>query len=187
MRVARSRSAARRGSGSRPCWIACGGARPTSITGCSPRPEARVRPGGPSLGWMSCWRRSATPSARSLLLRHGPDLTAEAREVILTLASGNPLGLVELPKAWRRGPASSDVVGGATVPLTAPLVDAFAAGLDDLVGPARDVLLVMAVAGEESTAELLDAAAVLSAGPVAARVLDEAVSSGLVAFERHQL
>src|SRR6516165_6227528 len=80
-------------------------------------------------------------SARAVLAAHGGDLSQANQERILHEALGNPLALVELPKALHSSPDSAL----ETLPLTARLERAFAARITDLPPLARDAVLIAAV------------------------------------------
>jgi DNA-binding CsgD family transcriptional regulator len=102
----------------------------------------------------------------------------------LDQARGNPLALVELPTAWRSAGTDILTATSATVPLTLRLEQAFAARITDLPPVTRDVLLVAAVDGEESLAEILAGAAVLSGTDVTTEDLEPAVKARLLGFDR---
>jgi tetratricopeptide (TPR) repeat protein len=114
------------------------------------------------------------PAAR-LLRTHASELDPAVQTQILEQSRGNPLALVELPAAWpARGPYSPEL------PLTARLERAFAARVAQLSQPARDLLLVMAVAHRGDTAELLAATATLTGAPVGDDVVAEVTVARLV-------
>ncbi|MER5531704.1 AAA family ATPase [Streptomyces sp. NPDC002677] len=118
-------------------------------------------------------------TAAGQLLDAQPDPPrGKARAEILQQAAGNPLALVELPRALARGRAAGagGGAGGAVLPLTARLENLFAAELPGLPTPTRQALLLVAAAG---TAELTD---VIRAAPKLdfVRALDPAERVGLV-------
>ncbi|MER6526177.1 AAA family ATPase [Streptomyces sp. NPDC001508] len=103
----------------------------------------------------------------------------KARAEILQQAAGNPLALIELPRALARGRT-----GGAALPLTARLETLFAADLPGLPAPTREaLLLVAAAAGTAHLADLLRAAPSLDI----VQALDPAERVGLVRVENGQV
>ncbi|MFG2881114.1 ATP-binding protein [Streptomyces sp. NPDC048297] len=116
-------------------------------------------------------------TAAGLLLDAQPDPPrGRARAEILQQAAGNPLALIELPRALARdltgaghsggarhgggaGHGSGTGQGGGTaLPLTARLENLFAADLPGLPAPTREALLLVAAAGTAQLADLLRAA-----------------------------
>ncbi|MFJ9559333.1 ATP-binding protein [Streptomyces fuscichromogenes] len=84
-----------------------------------------------------------------------------ARAEVLRQAAGNPLALIELPRALARGRTGgmdADGAGGGTLPLTARLENLFAADLPALPAPTRTALLLMAAAGPARLTDLIRAA-----------------------------
>ncbi|MER6524005.1 AAA family ATPase [Streptomyces sp. NPDC001508] len=81
-----------------------------------------------------------------------------ARTQIFQQAAGNPLALIELPRALARGVTGTGQGGSATLPLTARLENLFAADLPGLPEPTRAALLLVAAAGTGHLADLLRAA-----------------------------
>src|SRR6516162_7777879 len=118
-------------------------------------------------------------SARALLAAHGGDLSHASRELILREASGNPLALVELPKALR----GTQDPGLEMLPLTARLERAFAARIADLPALARDAVLIAAVDYADDVPEILAGASVLAGQQVDVRALEEAAAAGLIRFD----
>ncbi|MEU1304948.1 ATP-binding protein [Streptomyces shenzhenensis] len=106
-----------------------------------------------------------------------------ARTQILQQAAGNPLALIELPRALTRGRTGTGQDGGAALPLTARLENLFAADLPGLPGPTREALLLVAAAGTGHLADLLRAAPALDV----VRALDPAERAGLVRIEDGQV
>lgn len=107
-------------------------------------------------------------AARALLARHGADLPDVVWRTILAAAAGNPLALVELPKAWRAAagpmrpsPAPPPTREPAVLPVTARLERSFAGRLRGLPPVGRDVVLVAAVDGTGELATVLHAASIL--------------------------
>ena len=105
------------------------------------------------------------PAASALLDAHAPELAPGLRERLLTEAAGNPLALVELPRARRSSDAAGAAVAlaGEPLPLTARLELAFAARLTELPPATRAALLVAAANDGDDLAEVLHAAAAVAA------------------------
>lgn len=120
----------------------------------------------------------AAPAAAALLDRRAPGLPAEGRERVLEEAAGNPLALMELPAALAHLGTTARLP--AWLPLSTRLERAFAARVSDLRAAARTALLVAAVNDGSLISEVLDAAALLTGGPLTVDVLDPAVTARLV-------
>ncbi|MFF3783900.1 ATP-binding protein [Streptomyces sp. NPDC001933] len=125
-----------------------------------------------------------TRAAAGLLLNAQPDPPrGRARTQILQQAAGNPLALIELPRALARGRTGTGQDGGAALPLTARLENLFAADLPGLPEPTRRALLLVAAAGTGQLADLLRAAPSLDV----VEALDPAERVGLVRIENGQV
>lgn len=119
-------------------------------------------------------------AAAGLLLDAQPNPPrGRARTQILQQAAGNPLALIELPRALARGRTGTGQDGGAALPLTARLENLFAADLPGLPEPTRQALLLVAAAGAGRLADLLRAAPALDV----VEALDPAERVGLVRIE----
>ncbi|MFD3588145.1 AAA family ATPase [Streptomyces sp. NPDC058683] len=126
-------------------------------------------------------------TAAGRLLDAQPDPPrGKARAEILRQAAGNPLALIELPRALARGrtagawgSGSSGGAGGTALPLTARLENLFAADLPGLPAPTREALLLVAAAGTADLTDLVRAAPALDV----VRALDPAERVGLVRVE----
>jgi DNA-binding CsgD family transcriptional regulator len=121
-------------------------------------------------------------ASRQLLARHPARLTTAVRERLLDQAAGNPLALLELPRALELGGVTDDLLIGP-LPLTARLERAFGLRLRELPGQTSTMLLLAAADGRSVLLEVLDAAAVLSAGSLSVAALQPAVDRGLVSVE----
>lgn len=119
------------------------------------------------------------PSAQ-LLDAQAPNLTEVARKRILDQAAGNPLALVELPRALRSERLADGPALPAILPLTDRLEQAFAAQASALPPATGAALLVAAVDDSPSASEVLAAAAHLTGAPVGVEVLEPAVQAGLI-------
>lgn len=123
-------------------------------------------------------------ASRALLQAIVPDMTTSRRRLVLDAAAGNPLALVELPKALDEPGAEGDPAG--QLPMTDRLERAFAVralGLPEAVG---DLLLLVAVNDSDSLPEILAAAAAMRPDGDA-NDLDVARSSGLILVEQSSI
>ena len=103
----------------------------------------------------------AEPGATALLTRHGGlELTPELRNRVLADAGGNPLGLIELPAAYRdaetAGPPGASSYGVA-LPLTDRLRRVFGSQIRQLPQPTQDLLLIAAAEGTGDLGVILPA------------------------------
>ena len=101
-------------------------------------------------------------SAEAVLDAAAPGLPQAARRRILAEAVGNPLALVELPRAA----GGFDATSGALPPLSDRLEQAFAAQLSDLAPAVRTLLLVAALDSDGDQERILAAASQLHEQPV---------------------
>ncbi|MFE0859076.1 ATP-binding protein [Streptomyces mutabilis] len=118
-----------------------------------------------------------SPAASAELLdADAPGLADAVRARILQRAAGNPLALVELPRAAAQGmsPRLDDL------PLTQRLESAFASRTDSLTRECRTFLLVLAAEPTAPLNQLLDVASRLAGSEVSVYALQEAVDAGLV-------
>ncbi|WP_328499950.1 AAA family ATPase [Streptomyces sp. NBC_00457] len=116
-------------------------------------------------------------AAAELLDAGAPGLSAPVRALILERAAGNPLALVELPKAVPDTPAQLD-----NLPLTQRLEDAFAARTDSASRECRTFLLALATEPNAPLKRLLDVSSRLSGTSVSVDAVQEAVDAGLVSL-----
>ncbi|GAB7192664.1 LuxR family transcriptional regulator [Kineococcus sp. NUM-3379] len=114
-------------------------------------------------------------SARRLLDRGGARLPAPVRERVLAEAAGNPLALLELPRALPAAQAGAPLP--VRLPQTEVLERTFAARAGDLPAACRRLLLAAAASDDGHPAEL-DAVAAAYGGDLGD--LDPAVTAGLV-------
>ncbi|WP_330230448.1 AAA family ATPase [Nocardia sp. NBC_00508] len=115
--------------------------------------------------------------AIALLDAQAPALTTTVRQRLLEQASGNPLALIELPRALRQTNADRVV---EEFPLTTRLEAAFAARSAELSDPARVLLIVLSADVTCDLRRLLRAATELAGTPVTTAHLQEALDVGLV-------
>lgn len=115
------------------------------------------------------------PAAAELLDAGAPDLPAPLRALILERAAGNPLALVELPKAVQGVTAQMD-----DLPLTQRLEDAFSARSDSVSRECRTLLLVLAAEPSAPLNLLLELSSRISGSAVSVDAVQEAVDADLV-------
>lgn len=116
-------------------------------------------------------------TATTLLAAQAPSLPPVVRQRLLAQAAGNPLALIELPRALRR---IQDSRLGEQFPLTARLEAAFAAHTSELSEAARLLLVVLAADATCDLRLLLRAASDLAGAPVTTGHLQEGITAGLV-------
>ncbi|WP_410872074.1 helix-turn-helix transcriptional regulator [Nocardia sp. A7] len=115
-------------------------------------------------------------AAAALLAAQAPMLSSTVRQKLLSQADGNPLALIELPRAIRE--TGERVV--EDFPLTARLEAAFAARSAELSEPTRTLLIVLAADVTCDAGRLLRAATELADTTVGTLHLQEAIDAGLV-------
>lgn len=116
-------------------------------------------------------------SSAALLDASSPELRASRRRIVLDAAAGNPLALVELPKALEDSVGETEVAG--RLPMTDRLERAFAARASELPGAVGDLVLLAALNDSDSLAEVIAAAAVMRAD-ASVDDLGVAASAGLI-------
>jgi DNA-binding CsgD family transcriptional regulator len=123
-------------------------------------------------------------AATALLSSRAGDLPPDLRARVLREAAGNPLALIELPKAL----AGHDEAAPAPnpLPLTARLEAAFAARLSDLPAGTRTLLLLASLDDSGETRDLLRAAGLMLARPLGTEAFGPAVAGGLGVVESGQ-
>ncbi len=130
-------------------------------------PELRINPLPPK-------------AAEALLTSVAPALSSAVRWQVLGQANGNPLGLVELPRALPedvgRAKGSAEVL-----PLTARLQATFVERALSISEPTRVALLVAALAPTATAAEVLTAASAVLKTAVHLSAFDEAAREQLAA------
>ncbi|MFC7532945.1 AAA family ATPase [Actinoplanes sp. GCM10030250] len=119
-----------------------------------------------------------TESAAVLLDGVAGALDPVTRSLLLGVAGGNPLALLELPRAVN---AHSDV-STVQLPLTARLERSFLARAGEFDPPTTTVLEMAALSDSDDLAEIVAAAEWLSSGD-SAPSLDPAVSAGLIVVD----
>ena len=117
-------------------------------------------------------------SAAEILDRAANVPDTRTRTLILEVASGNPLALLELPRTVT---VADDAIDTDRLPLTTRLERSFAARIGDLDEPTRAALNLAAL-NDYNVAEII-AATELLVGTATPAVLDPAISAGLITVE----
>lgn len=133
--------------------------------------------------WEIALARLDDDLAAELVRSEAPGLSPALRSRLVREASGIPLALVELAKAWQRLPSGTVVAG--LVPITARLEAVFAERVDALPSTCQDLLLLAALyQGGPSLGDgahgLLAAARALGHADASLDDLTAAVDAGLV-------
>jgi hypothetical protein len=115
-------------------------------------------------------------TAERILRAHAEGLTLSDLRRIRREALGNPLALLELPRAWGVGPLTDDHPPA----LTARLERAFAGRVAELPAAARDALLIAAVGSSSDTQEILAALSAFGTRFSPDQVFKPAALAGLV-------
>ncbi len=118
-------------------------------------------------------------ASRELLQAHSPILSGQIRDRVLRESAGNPLALVELPKAIALE-ASSSGLFPEHLPLTTRLERAFASRILELPLKTREVLLIAATDEGSNLAEILSAAKLFGGEELSLEVLAPAVTARLI-------
>lgn len=121
-------------------------------------------------------------AARALLQARNPELSTEIRERVLSESAGNPLALVELPKAIGSAPRD-ETFPTRHLPLTTRLERSFASRISDLPLTTRRLLLVAAMDDRSNLAEVISATKLLSGADLTLDALTPAVSAGLLSVD----
>ena len=122
-------------------------------------------------------------AAAALLDARAPGLDLALRQRLLAEAAGNPLALVELPKAVRPGLPASRGLPPPLLPLTARLERAFAAQESGLPAATRAVLLAAAADDGGALPEVLATASALTGTAVTADALLPAIAARLAEID----
>jgi len=119
-------------------------------------------------------------AARDLVDAVAPDLEHQTRRRVLAQALGNPLALVELPRALRAEPVQETDHEG--LPLTDRLERTFSAQARRLPPNTQSVLLLAALDDEPGLGEVLAATRIQSGAEVTVDVLAPALDTGLLSI-----
>src|SRR5438128_1355347 len=147
------------------------GLRETSQTALRSRelPELHVEP------------LSDTASA-DLLASVAPDLDVQTRRLILDEALGNPLALLELPRAFRLQGTDSREGALRSIPLTERLERTFSAQTGQLPRHTQSALLLVAVDKDPAVSDVLRATRAQLSEEVTLDVLQPALDEGLISI-----
>jgi hypothetical protein len=115
-------------------------------------------------------------AAEAILVAHAEGLGLTDLRRIRREAMGNPLALLELPRAWGDGPLTDDHPPA----LTSRLERAFAGRVAELPAATRDALLIAAVGSSSDTRELLAALSAFGTSCAPDQVFRPAALAGLV-------
>jgi DNA-binding CsgD family transcriptional regulator len=121
-------------------------------------------------------------AADALLSSRTADLPPDLHGRLLREAAGNPLALIELPKALA-GHDDTRPAAQNPLPLTVRLEEAFAARLSDFPAGTRTLLLLASLDDSGETGDLLKAAELMLAHPLGAEAFDPAVAASLGVVE----
>jgi DNA-binding NarL/FixJ family response regulator len=117
-------------------------------------------------------------ASRALLQAHCPNLSGDVIDRVLRESAGNPLALVELPKAIELEASSSGLF--RQLPLTTRLERAFASRISELPLATRQLLLIAATDDRSNLAETLNAAKLLGGEDPTIEALVPAIAAGLI-------
>jgi len=120
-------------------------------------------------------------ASMQLLDQVSPELETPVRRRILDEALGNPLALVELPRALRQVSDSQESSTYDT-PLTDRLERTFSAQASILPKDTQSALLLVALDVEPNVSDVLNAARLLAGEELSIDVLEPALDSGLIAI-----
>ena len=123
-------------------------------------------------------------AAAALLDRTAPDLAADLRRRVLAEAAGNPLALVELPRALREDSSKGQALQ-LPLPLTERLERSFAARAAGLPWTARAPLLIAALDEGGELSRVFAAASKLAGRPVGALDYAAAAEADLVDIDEN--
>jgi DNA-binding CsgD family transcriptional regulator len=118
-------------------------------------------------------------AARALLLANSPSLSRASQHRLLEVAQGNPLALIELPKAAGAAVTPPSPLT-RNVPVTAVLERAFTHRVAALPNPARLLLLAAASDDAGTAAELLQVAGTVLADGLTLQAFQPAVDAHLI-------
>ena len=121
-------------------------------------------------------------ASQAVVDANSPGLSAARRAIVLEAAGGNPLALIELPKALGDSFSQRGLLGGE-LPMTDRLERAFAARVEELPVVVSDLVLLAALNDSDGVAEILSAAARLG-HDASVHDLGAAMSAGLIVLEQ---
>ena len=121
-------------------------------------------------------------ASRELLDSVAPDLEPQLRQLILEESLGNPLALLELPRALRQYGTDGREGALRSVPLTDRLERTFSAQAARLPTHTQSALLLAALDKEPKVSDVLGAARLQEGAEVTVDVLQPALDSGLISI-----
>jgi len=122
-------------------------------------------------------------ASRELLGSVGQDLDHQTRRLILEESRGNPLALLELPRAFRRQGTDGREGALRSLPLTERLERTFSAQAARLPRHTQAALLLAALDKEPSASDVLGATRRYVDAEVTMDVLEPALEGGLISIE----
>ena len=124
---------------------------------------------------------SDTASA-DLLVSVAPDLDLQTRRLILDEALGNPLALLELPRAFRLQGTDGREGALRSIPLTDRLEQTFSAQAGQLPKLTQAALLLIALDKDPTVSDVLEATRKQEGEEATVDVLQPALDAGLISF-----
>src|SRR5438309_6940700 len=119
-------------------------------------------------------------ASADLLVSVAPDLDLQTRRLILDEALGNPLALLELPRAFRLQGTDGREGALRSTPLTDRLERTFSAQAGHLPKLTQAALLLIALDTDPTVSDVLDATRKQSGEEVTVDVLQPAIDTGLI-------
>jgi DNA-binding CsgD family transcriptional regulator/tetratricopeptide (TPR) repeat protein len=147
------------------------------IAGLPKTYEAGVRP--PQLPEIHVEPLSEAESA-NLLMSVAPDLDVQTRRLILDEALGNPLALLELPRAFRLQGTDGREGALRSIPLTDRLERTFSVQAAQLPKLTQAALLLIALDKDPTVSDVLEATRKQTGEEVTVDVLQPAIDAGLL-------
>jgi DNA-binding CsgD family transcriptional regulator/tetratricopeptide (TPR) repeat protein len=120
------------------------------------------------------------PTSAGLLVSIAPDLDLQTRRLILDEALGNPLALIELPRAFRLQGTDGREGALRSIPLTDRLERTFSGQAGQLPKATQDALLLIALDIDPTVHDVLDATRKLVGEEVSVDILQPAIDAGLI-------
>jgi DNA-binding NarL/FixJ family response regulator len=157
------------------------GVRAALLLATRPNPAIDVAAAVPGTGISLRHLHALDPDqSRAVVQRHAPGLPRRVEQAVLRQAAGNPLALLELPRALHvENPSDTDLTRDR-LPLTRRLEMSFAARLDHLSSTTQTLLRVVAANDGNLLSEASSAAALSTGRDVSHADVAPALESGLV-------
>ena len=122
------------------------------------------------------------PASADLLVSVAPDLDLQTRRLILDEALGNPLALLELPRALRLEGTDGREGALRTIPLTDRLERTFSAQAGQLPKLTQAALLLIALDKDPTVSDVLEATRKQEGEEATVDVLQPALDAGLISL-----